>query len=139
MFGSVTFCHARLLFCNVLLCHVVFCRVRRGRKAGHPGLSGTLGTTWGLAAAVCRVGLAGGSVLEIEQPQPVGWEKNKNQRQQRGTGTPGTTGGLAAAVCRVGLAGGAGHPGSSGITGTTWGLAAAVCRVGLAGGAVLEI
>ena len=38
--------------------------VRRGREAGHPGLSGTLGTTGGLAAAVCRVGVAGRSVLK---------------------------------------------------------------------------
>ena len=62
----VLFCH--VVSCSVLSCHVVFCHVRRGREAGYPGASGasgTLGTTWGLAAAVCRVGLAGGSVLEI--------------------------------------------------------------------------
>ena len=59
----VLFCH--VVSCSVLSCHVVFCRVRRGREAGHPGFSGSIGTTWGLAAAVCRVGLAGGSFLEI--------------------------------------------------------------------------
>ena len=52
----------------VLLCHVVFCRVRRGREAGYPGHSGTLGTTGGLAAAVCRVGLAGGLFLKSDNP-----------------------------------------------------------------------
>ena len=58
MFCSVVLCHA-------LFCRVVFCHVRRGREAGYPGPSGIPGTTWGLAAVVCRVGLAGGSVLEI--------------------------------------------------------------------------
>ena len=57
-------------------------RLCRVDGAGLSGLSGTLGTTWGLAAAVCRVdeaGLSGDS------------------------GTLGATWGLAAAVCRVGV------------------------------------
>ena len=39
--------------------------VRRGGEVGYSGFSGTLGATGGLAAAVCRVGVVGMSVLEI--------------------------------------------------------------------------
>ena len=67
------FCHVMLCSCSVLSCSVVRCcvlsvlggYVGRGREAGDPGLSGTLGTTGGLAAAVCRVGVAGRYVLEL--------------------------------------------------------------------------
>ena len=67
------FCHVMSCLCYVLSCSIVRCcvlsvlggYVGRGREAGDPGHSGTLGTTGGLAAAVCRVGVAGRSVLEI--------------------------------------------------------------------------
>ena len=67
------FCHALLwyvLFCHVvsssvLSCHVVFSFSSRARGRDTQGHSGIIGTTWGLAAAVCRVGVAGRSVLKI--------------------------------------------------------------------------
>ena len=57
MFWSVVF----VMFCSVMLYSVVFVEGARRDEAGFPG---STGTTWGLAAAVCRVGLAGRSVLE---------------------------------------------------------------------------
>ena len=65
-----------VLFCHVLFCHAVFRRVRRGREAGNPGFSGTLGTTGGLAAAVCRVGgWPGGLFLKSNNPNLSGGGK----------------------------------------------------------------
>ena len=52
------------MLCSVLPCCVLSFFVE-GEGAGYSGPSGTLGTTGGLASAVCRVGLAGVSVLEI--------------------------------------------------------------------------
>ena len=56
--------------CSVMLCHAVFCpvmlcsRFRRGRGGRDTqGYSGTLGTTWGLAAAVCRAGVWPGGLF----------------------------------------------------------------------------
>ena len=60
MFWSVVFS----MFCSVMLCYVVFVEGARRDEAGVSGLSGILGATWGLAAAACRVWLAGGSVLD---------------------------------------------------------------------------
>ena len=58
-----------VMVCYAMLCSVLSCCVLsfffEGEGAGYLGPSGTLGTTGGLAAAVCRVGVAGKSVLEI--------------------------------------------------------------------------
>ena len=62
---SVLSCYVLLCVCHALFCRALFCSSlscsSKGRGAGH---SGTLGTTSGLAAAVCRVGVAGRSVLK---------------------------------------------------------------------------
>ena len=66
MFCSVMLCSVVfVMFCSVILCSVVLVEGARRDEAGVSGLSGILGTTWGLAAAVCRVGVAGRSVLKI--------------------------------------------------------------------------
>ena len=50
---------AGVLFCCVMSCSVVSVEGARRETRG------ILGATWGLAAAVCRVGVAGRSVLKI--------------------------------------------------------------------------
>ena len=56
MFWSVVF----VMFCSVMLCYVVFVEGARRDEAGVPG---TIGTTWGLAAAACRVGVWPGGLF----------------------------------------------------------------------------
>ena len=70
MFCCGMLCDAMLrsvLSCSVMLCCVMLCSVAfvEGARRDTRGSSGTLGTTGGLAAAVCRVGVSGRSVLEI--------------------------------------------------------------------------
>ena len=61
-------CSAMLVFCSVVLCSVMFCSVMLYSvvfvEGARRDTRGILGATWGLAAAVCRVGVAGRSVLK---------------------------------------------------------------------------
>ena len=97
---NVLFCHVvscSVLSCHVLVCNVVFCRVRRGREAGHPGLSGILGDPRDNLGSGGR-GMQGHVLVFVE---------GEGAEHPGALGNVGGIRGLAAAVCRAGLAGGA--------------------------------
>ena len=59
------FCHVMSCSCSALSYYVVSCCVLSCLSRAGGGIPGIIGTPGGLAAAVCRVGVAGESVFEI--------------------------------------------------------------------------